>query len=338
MSDATWADSAQSDPRALRDMMGSFLSGVTVVATRGSDGVPRAFTANSFTSVSLDPPLVLVCLGNKSGSYPKFATAERFSISILGDWQKDISTVFATPGADKCTAIAQLQGEEVPYVGHSLSTMLCDMHERVSAGDHLVLIGRVTEYSTGSGRPLGFYRGRYVSFGLAEETLEDSGSMLQVAGLLEHQGKVLLLRRSGAQHYEVPTVALRGRAQHGAELSKVFQHLGQQAEADFVYSVYQEPGASATTMVYTMRLTDAPTDRGEELPDLTDGTQLRFFGAEEAPWSLVRGELPSGMLQRFFRERVTGVHGLYCDTPDGGRVAGLATAPRHWTEWQANVD
>ncbi|UXX81516.1 flavin reductase family protein [Roseovarius pelagicus] len=332
-----WTDAAQVHKRELRDILGSFLSGVTIVATRGSDSVPRAFTANSFTSVSLDPPLVLVCLGDKAASYEEFAASKSFSINILGDWQKHLSTVFASPGAEKSAAISGLHGSDVPYVGHSLSTLICDAHEKVVAGDHLILIGRVVQFATGAGRPLGFHGGRYVSFGLAEETLEESGSALRVAGLLEHAGKVMLLRRPGAQHYEVPSVSLTGDTRHGAALSQLFTRFGLSAEADFVYSVYQEPGAAATTMVYTMRLEGAPENQGAHVQTLMDGTELVFLGADDAPWDLVPGELPSGMLSRYFREKQAGVSGLYCDTPDGGRVAALSLAPRHWIDWNADV-
>jgi len=84
-----WIDIANCDNRAFRNMLGAFLTGVTVVATRAPSGQIRAFTANSFTSVSLDPPLVLVCLAKTSTSTEIFSNCRTFGISILGDWQRD---------------------------------------------------------------------------------------------------------------------------------------------------------------------------------------------------------------------------------------------------------
>ena len=74
-----------------RDMFGTFMTGVTIVTMRDQDGVKRGFTANSFTSVSLHPPLILVCVGNLAGSHDALCRAERFGVNILGDWQREAS-------------------------------------------------------------------------------------------------------------------------------------------------------------------------------------------------------------------------------------------------------
>ncbi|MEP0940380.1 MAG: flavin reductase family protein, partial [Rhizobiaceae bacterium] len=84
------------DPRVLRDAFGAYMTGVTVVTARRADGVAVGFTANSFTSVSLDPPLLLVCPGKFLSSYETFASCTHFAVSVLAEGQKDIATVFAS--------------------------------------------------------------------------------------------------------------------------------------------------------------------------------------------------------------------------------------------------
>jgi flavin reductase (DIM6/NTAB) family NADH-FMN oxidoreductase RutF len=89
------------DPRALRDAFGCFMTGVTVVTTVDAAGTPQGFTANSFSSVSLDPPLLLVSLANSSRNLDSFAKGAGFAVNILAEGQKDISATFARPSEDR---------------------------------------------------------------------------------------------------------------------------------------------------------------------------------------------------------------------------------------------
>ena len=89
------------DPRALRDAFGCFMTGVTVVTTLDADGKPLGFTANSFSSVSLDPPLLLVSIANSSGNLGAFVSGKGFAVNILGEGQKEVSGTFARPSADR---------------------------------------------------------------------------------------------------------------------------------------------------------------------------------------------------------------------------------------------
>lgn len=93
------------DPRALRDAFGAFATGVTVVTASDAAGKPIGFTANSFTSVSLDPPLLLVCLAKSSRNYESMTSAGRFAINVLSETQKDVSNTFARPVEDRFAAV-----------------------------------------------------------------------------------------------------------------------------------------------------------------------------------------------------------------------------------------
>ena len=152
------------DQRALRDAFGRFTTGVTVLTTREACGAPRGFTANSFSSVSLDPPLVLICIGTNVYSAPAFRAAPHFAINILSADQQDISRLFASHAADKFERTDWYEGTHgVPLLPGSLATLICAQHKLVEAGDHVILIGEVLETQSREGQPLGYHRGKYVS-------------------------------------------------------------------------------------------------------------------------------------------------------------------------------
>lgn len=304
------------------------MTGVTVVAATAPDSSPRAFTANSFTSVSLDPPLILVCLAKSSLSYDVFYAATEFSVSILGDWQRDVSSMFATRGAAKEEALKALPIRGSPYVDGALAVMLCDRRELVDAGDHVILLGDVKSFTTSAGQPLGFFKGGYISFGLAERQLERLSSSLVVGGLLEVDGRVLLCRRPGAPHWEIPRRAAAQGEPHSKLLEGLFSRLGVAAQSSFLYSLFQDEGDSHMTMVFSMERTAA------DIPGPpADGVEVGFFGETDEPWTLVSGAMSEGLLQRFFRERAADCFGVYYDTSDGGRVSPLGGKGTHWTQW-----
>ncbi|MBL0373348.1 flavin reductase [Rhizobium sp. KVB221] len=332
MTDIAWQDAKECDRRVFRDMLGSFMTGVTVVATRDASGVSRAFTANSFTSVSLDPPLVLVCLAKSAFSYETFVDCDQFSISILGDWQREQSNSFASKTEAKEIAIAAMAVDGAPYVRDSLASIICKRGQVVDAGDHAILIGEVQKFHTGVGKPLGYFRGGYVSFGLAERQLERTASSLVVGGIVETEGRILLCRRPGATYWEIPNAPLGGGQQHSGLLKAVFSRFGIEAQSSFLYSIFQEKGDPHTTMVFSMEPSGGVTCGVTD-----DGTELRAFDEEESPWDLVRGDMASGMIQRLFRERAAGCLGIYCDTDDGGRVVRIAGKPTAWTEYQPEL-
>lgn len=167
MSDMPWIDAQTCERRVFRDMLGSFMTGVTVVAARNGHGEACAFTANSFTSVSLDPPMVLVCLARSATSFADVTQAETFSINILGEWQQDLSRAFAARSEAKLQALEALTAATPPLVEESLANIVCTRNSIVDAGDHVILLGTVTHFRIGEGQPLGYFRGGYVGFGVA---------------------------------------------------------------------------------------------------------------------------------------------------------------------------
>lgn len=144
-----------------RAAMARFAAGVVVVTTLGDDGVPRGFTASSFCSVSLGPPLILVCLANSADSYAAFTSCGHFAVSVLGTEHKPLAVQFATKGADKFASegLSRTPGG-LPAVAGALAELDCEVHARYPAGDHTILIGRVAGARLGgdAGAPMVYYK------------------------------------------------------------------------------------------------------------------------------------------------------------------------------------
>jgi len=152
------------DSRGFRDALGCFPTGVAVVTAGHADQDEHiGITVNSFTSVSLDPPLVLWCMDRRSYRHDIFAQATGFTVSILGTGHKDVSARLARPGEHSLDGIALLETElGPPALADSLAVFECVTEQRLEAGDHTIFLGRVLRFSRPSeSAPLVFFRGRY---------------------------------------------------------------------------------------------------------------------------------------------------------------------------------
>ncbi|MBN8490753.1 MAG: flavin reductase [Burkholderiales bacterium] len=151
------------DSRELRQVLGSFFTGVTVVTTVDGHGKPHGLTANSFSSVSLDPPLILWSQSRNAPSHPVFRTAERFAVNILADDQVEVSNRFARGGADKFSGIATRAGEHrMPLIEGCAAHLECRLVNAYPGGDHVVFIGEVERIARHGRPPLLFGGGRYL--------------------------------------------------------------------------------------------------------------------------------------------------------------------------------
>jgi len=153
------------DPRTLRQTVGRFVTGVTVIAI-DVDGEIRAMTANSFTSLSLDPPLVLFCLGKETKAGHHIRSAPGFSISILREDQRDLSSYFAGAWALDAAPppFSFTEWEGGPRLDGCMAALGCRTHAIHEGGDHWIVVGQViaTYRDEDAGEPLVFFRGRYV--------------------------------------------------------------------------------------------------------------------------------------------------------------------------------
>ncbi|MCR4266642.1 flavin reductase family protein [Nitratireductor sp. ZSWI3] len=149
--------SAPFDPLYLRRCFGKFATGVTVVSL-AVDGRPHGLTVNSFASVSLDPPLVLICVDKRSKAAAGLS-GTCFAVNVLSAAQENLAWHFA--GKSRLGEIAWEAAGDVPCLPHSLARILCRPWSRVDAGDHFVVVGEVYEFTSGETEPLAFFAGRF---------------------------------------------------------------------------------------------------------------------------------------------------------------------------------
>lgn len=145
-----------------RKVLGHFASGVTIVTTCDDERRPAGLTASAFTSVSLDPPLVLVCVDHKSQSYPALRDSGRFAINVLCMEQEAISRRFAGSRLDKFDGLAFTLSElGLPLIEGALAQLECVTVSAHVEGDHTIFVGRVERAGSLHGEPLLYFRGRY---------------------------------------------------------------------------------------------------------------------------------------------------------------------------------
>lgn len=152
-----------SDPRTLRDALGCFATGVTIVTCIDGDGEPVGLTANSFTSLSLDPPLLLVCVAKESRCAAALGGAQDFAVNVLQTQQQPASITFSTRGEDRFGRTSWTMGEHgAPVLLDSLSVFECRREAVHDGGDHFILVGEVVKATFEPGLdPLLYFRGSY---------------------------------------------------------------------------------------------------------------------------------------------------------------------------------
>jgi len=150
------------DPREFRNALGAFATGVTIITTRADDGTPVGITANSFNSVSLDPPMVLWSLAKTSNSLPAFETAEHWAVHILSEEQEELSNRFARRGADKFAGADASEGiAGLPLLPGCATRLQCRTTAVHEGGDHWIFVGQVLAFDRNDVQPLAFHAGAY---------------------------------------------------------------------------------------------------------------------------------------------------------------------------------
>lgn len=299
------------DAQAFRKALGSYPTGVTVVTTRDADGTPRGFTANSFTSVSLTPPLILVCIAKTAHSHATFVAAPSFAVNVLADSQRAVSSLFASKQPEKfgqCTWTDGITGS--PVIEGSVATFDCRQHQCVDAGDHTILIGEVVDLRQQQSRPLGYCRGAYVGYQNELDVEMAARQHARVAALIETpQGLLLIQDAEGV--YRLPSAPRLGQPDDGKGLRSLLKAIGITATLDFVFSVYEDE--QGPWVVYR--------GQGSDLPQ-------RQLGAvccplDELDQIKVADDATRTMLNRYARERREDVFGIYVGDAQSGDVASV---------------
>ncbi len=302
------------DPYELRRAFGAFATGVTIVTTADGNGGVFGFTANSFTSVSIDPPLVLVSISKASYGLPIFTRASGFAVNILAEHQRALSNQFATRGSDKFAGTSWHSAQSgSPIFEHVVAWFDCEYFQQVDAGDHKLLIGKVLEFGYNYDTPLGFCRGAYVSFGLTPQMLQlvSSKGRLQVGALIEKDNKILLQVERDPDRVRIPIADRVGDANDPGSLLGMLASAGIETQLPFLFSAYH---MSDTRYVYY---------RGElksAVATDTDSPTLRFFEFDDIPWSSVRDYAVKRILKRYLAERSIGNYSVYIGGKNMGTV------------------
>lgn len=294
------------DARTLRDAFGCFMTGVTVVTTRDSNDKPIGFTANSFSSVSMDPPLLLVSIANRSANLDSFTNAKGFAVNILSEGQKDVSATFARPSEDRFADIYWRHGP----VGSPLITGVsawfdCTLEQAIPAGDHTILLGRIGAFEASAAPGLGYHRGAYVT-PAATAAQMPAGPDVVISAILEAEGQVLLVD-DGRGGLSVP-MARVGREGVQAALAGLIAKLEISAEAGSIYAVYEDAGLGTQHIALRCPAKPGRPAKGafvdltpEGMADITDPALRQ-------------------MLQRLAEESRMGNYGIYFGTHEQGRV------------------
>jgi 3-hydroxy-9,10-secoandrosta-1,3,5(10)-triene-9,17-dione monooxygenase reductase component len=148
--------------REFRSALGQFATGVTIVTTRGASGEDVGVTANSFNSVSLEPPLVLWSVANSAGCHGHFCACEAFAVHVLSSRQRSLSQTFSRRCDDRFAGLeVQRNAAGVPIITGCAAVFECNIHERHEGGDHTIIVGHVTRFEQTGLRPLVFHNGHY---------------------------------------------------------------------------------------------------------------------------------------------------------------------------------
>ena len=150
------------DSRELRNILGHFITGVTVITTKDADGKPFGLTANAFSSLSLDPPLILICVDKKVDCYACFEQSKVFVVNFLHEEQEHLSKQFATKGIEKFAGLEVRYGRSgAPILEGAIGYIECKLAHIYEGGDHTIYVGEVLHAAASGERPLLFFKGKY---------------------------------------------------------------------------------------------------------------------------------------------------------------------------------
>jgi flavin reductase (DIM6/NTAB) family NADH-FMN oxidoreductase RutF len=303
------------DPKALRDAFGAFATGVTVVTACDAAAKPIGFTANSFTSVSLDPPLLLVCLAKTSRNYATITQASAFAINILSEMQKEVSNTFARPVEDRFATVAWRLGEHrCPILSQVSAWFECATHDVVDAGDHVILIGRIVAFENSGLNGLGYARGGYFTPNLSARAVSAATEgKIEFAAVLEREGEGEVLLLHNERGLALP--ACQGGDGNPTEIlaSYLEELTGLRVTIGFLYSVYEDKASGLQHIVYRAFAGEGEPRAG------------RFVRADDVRAADVKDPATFDIVARFALESSIGNFGVYFGSETAGKVHSVPT-------------
>ena len=160
---------ANVDNEKFKKAMSLYPSGVVIVTTINKEGKRHGFTASAFSSLSLDPPLILVCLANTADCYKTFINSDKFAVNIIGKQLHELAFKFATKGVEKFEGNQFIESESsgLPILSSSICSLECDTKKTYPGGDHEILVGEVNEVHVNEGNPSIWYEGSFRDISVA---------------------------------------------------------------------------------------------------------------------------------------------------------------------------
>ncbi len=301
------------DARDLRRAFGNFATGVTIVTTLDENGQPCGFTANSFTSVSIDPPLLLISIASSAWGCEIFRKSAGFAVNILAQSQRDLSNRFARAGEDKFAGVSwRGAATGAPILDEVVAWFDCEHHQQVEAGDHVLLIGRVRRYAYDTRAPLGFCRGAYVSYGLTPTMLQllSTPGSLRVGAIIESEGKILLERNAESGQLLPPASDRVGDAASADSLLGKLASAGIEVDLPFIYAAYHEGSQRFIYYFGELRSTGDAQETG----------RLRFYDFDHITFEEINDSAILSMLERFIREKRLGNYSIYIGDRQSGEI------------------
>ena len=303
--------------RNLRQALGSFPTGVTVVSCLDKNNNPLGFTANSFTSVSLDPQLISICIDKESFNIDTFSITEHFAVSILSESQQSISTTFATPNEERFKDI-DWRSEDTgsPIISNAVAWFDCKTEQVVDAGDHLILIGKIISFDSSPKTPLMYLRGNYVNLGLEQKMLlamENENTEIIVGAIIEWRKKVFLLKNKNNGSLYFPSASRLGHIEDKQSLLGVLKNLNMSINEHYLFSVF-EKAEDKTSLIYYR------AQAKEEVAALKDS----FYDFDAIPFDKLTDEASRIMLKRYIKERELNAFGIFVGKESEGKVEAIS--------------
>jgi len=301
----------------LRQALGSFPTGVTVVACRNSNNEPLGFTANSFTSVSLDPQLISICIDKKSFNIDLFSVTKHFAVSILSEDQQFISTTFATPNEDRFKEVHwESKQTKSPIISNSVAWFDCNTEQIINAGDHLMLIGKVVAFDSSPKTPLMYLRGNYVNLGLEQKMLlamENKNTAIIVGAIIEWRKRVFLLEDKESDSLYFPSASRLGHINDGESLLGKLNNLNISINEHYLFSVFENAEDKTSLIYYRAQVKEGAEALEENLYDF-----------DSIPFDKLNDEASRIMLKRYIKERELNAFGIFVGKESEGKVEAIS--------------
>ena len=303
------------DLRHLKNAFGSFLTGVTVVTSMENNGIPRGFTANSFTSVSLSPPMLLICVDKEAESFNVFIESPGFAVNILSENQTELSALFASKRHDKFDiAKWEESNSGYPILNGICAWFDCKQERVVDAGDHVIIIGKILNYDYNERMGLGYVGGGYLSPGLERSAARAYGgdSHTVVGAIIEYKGKILLYEDSDSGKVYVPASGLNGTRGSVQQFQLDIELKGIIMSIISLFAVFESEEDGRHSIYYRAR--------AEAIKD-----DDHFWRFDEIPWHRITDQAIFSMLRRYVAESSRQRFGVYFGSDRNGSVKTIQT-------------